>query len=159
MTSIQDDVVSAMKAIEIGATLFIKMPTTLDMLGGLWQHVAREKARATRELERLQMMANYLVPRGVEFRDVALRRFPHDNPNDVVGGNDGLVVKGRGHFRNGYYKGKRVEEQYDSDSDVNFGNHGRVKRKVCTEWTQELHEKFIEAVKELGEGSKIFFFF
>ncbi|CAA0835361.1 Two-component response regulator ARR2, partial [Striga hermonthica] len=29
---------------------------------------------------------------------------------------------------------------------------GNVKRKVCTEWTQELHDKFLFAVEVLGEG-------
>lgn len=27
------------------------------------------------------------------------------------------------------------------------------KKKVCTEWTKELHKKFMDAVNQLGEGS------
>lgn len=53
-------------------------------------------------------------------------------------------------------KGKRVDEGLDSA--YNVMSHDRVKRKVCTEWTQELHEKFMHAVERLGEGSKISFY-
>ncbi|GER28378.1 two-component response regulator ARR2 [Striga asiatica] len=38
------------------------------------------------------------------------------------------------------------EEDYESSF------VGNVKRKVCTEWTQELHDKFVDAVQVLGEG-------
>lgn len=37
------------------------------------------------------------------------------------------------------------EEEYSCDSDV--------RKKMCTEWTHELHAKFMNAVEILGEGS------
>lgn len=150
--SVDDDTITAMRVIEIGAFLYIKRPTTLEMLRCLWQHVARENARVMRERERL-MAAHYVTPpRGIEFRETT--RQLNENPNNV-GFNNLLVMKEKGKFRKDYNKGRQVEEEYNSDNNMTI--HGKVKRKVCTEWTQELHEKFMDAVEQLGEGSKIFF--
>lgn len=66
------------------------------------------------------------------------------------------VVKNNNIFRDnlGYKeasrKGIRIEEATGYDS----GNAMRGKSKLCTDWTQELHEKFMDAVQILGEGSK-----
>ncbi|KAL3632065.1 hypothetical protein CASFOL_025049 [Castilleja foliolosa] len=40
------------------------------------------------------------------------------------------------------------DHQWDPSRMMN----GKVKRKVCTEWTQDLHDKFMHAVETLGEG-------
>ncbi|XP_057793283.1 two-component response regulator ARR10-like [Salvia miltiorrhiza] len=42
--------------------------------------------------------------------------------------------------------------EYDSDNNI-MSQNGNVRRKMCTEWTQELHAKFMNAVEQLGEGS------
>ncbi|XP_057786722.1 uncharacterized protein LOC131004129 [Salvia miltiorrhiza] len=148
--SVDDDTITAMRVIEIGAFLYIKRPTTLEMLRCLWQHVARENARAMRERERL-MAANHVTPpRGIEFREMT--HHLEENPSSVGPNNlFAIAAREKGKFKKGYYhKGRQVEEEYNSDNNVSA--HGKVKRKVCTEWTQELHEKFMDAVEQLGEG-------
>ncbi|KAL8056040.1 hypothetical protein ABFS82_04G093200 [Erythranthe guttata] len=64
----------------------------------------------------------------------------------------------RGISRHGLINGLD-EDECDSDSfhvmvenSNNNNNSGNVKRKMCTEWTQELHAKFMDAVEQLGEG-------
>ena len=55
---------------------------------------------------------------------------------------------------NDYYNKKYVENDHSFDNSML--SQGNVKRKMCTEWTKELHEKFEEAIYQLGDGSKIF---
>lgn len=78
----------------------------------------------------------YVISQGAGLWGMADR-----NPNMNIGEDD---------------KGKRVDEGLDSA--YNVMSHDGVKRRVCTEWTQELHEKFMHAVERLGEGSKISFY-
>ncbi|KAG6428843.1 hypothetical protein SASPL_106882 [Salvia splendens] len=51
----------------------------------------------------------------------------------------------------------RVLRDVEDPNDVDNSriNKEKVKRKMCTEWTKELHEKFVDAVEQLGDGSKI----
>ncbi|KAH6756516.1 hypothetical protein C2S53_002229 [Perilla frutescens var. hirtella] len=44
------------------------------------------------------------------------------------------------------------EDGYDSDNNM-MSQNGNVRKKICTEWTQELHAKFMDAITSLGEGS------
>ncbi|KAL0415043.1 UNVERIFIED_CONTAM: Two-component response regulator ORR26 [Sesamum latifolium] len=144
LMSVDDNVFMAMRAIENGAFLFIKKPTSMEVLSGLWQHVIRDKTRAMRERERSCVAANYNV-RGIEFRDVAPHHDPEENPNHMYGVmmNDKGKGKKKINLRGNY-------DEYDVDDHMIMNN--KVKRKVCTEWTQDLHEKFMEAVEQLGEG-------
>ncbi|KAH6793263.1 hypothetical protein C2S52_003740 [Perilla frutescens var. hirtella] len=133
MMSVDYDTNMAMKIIEIGALLYIKRPTTPEMLRCLWQHVARENLRVIKERDRL-MAVNYLTPpQGIEY-------YLDENPNNNL-----FVMK-----ENEKFKKQHVEEVYELDN--NMTSHGKVRRKVCTEWTRELHEKFMDAVGQLGEG-------
>ncbi|KAH6790074.1 hypothetical protein C2S51_005080 [Perilla frutescens var. frutescens] len=133
LMSVDDDINMAMKIIEIGAFLYIKRPTTPEMIRCLWQHVARENLRAIKERDRL-MAPNYLTPpQGIEY-------YLDENHNNNL-----FVMK-----ENEKFKRQHVEEEYELDN--NMTSHGKVRRKVCTEWTRELHEKFMHAVGQLGEG-------
>lgn len=49
-------------------------------------------------------------------------------------------------------KPKKRDECYECGG---FGNGTKLKKKTCTEWTEELHAKFMDAVRQLGEGSNI----
>lgn len=144
-----DDTIMATRVIEFGAFLYIKRPTSFEMMRCLWQHVARDMSCAMREQNQL-MAANYVAPRGIEFRDAT--HYSEENPSNV-GGNNLFMMKEKGKVKRNYFKGRGIEEGYDSEN--NGTSHGKVKRKICTEWTQDLHERFMNAVRELGEGSMI----
>ncbi|XP_047965800.1 putative two-component response regulator-like APRR4 [Salvia hispanica] len=120
-------------AIENGAFLYIKRPTKPEMLRYLWQHVARETRRVlTRESER-PMAASYATPQcGVGFGEI-------ENPSNLF-----AIDKGKNKM-NYYYNEKYVEKEY------NFDNN--MKRKICIRWTDELHQKFVDAVEQLGKGN------
>ncbi|KAG6425813.1 hypothetical protein SASPL_110018 [Salvia splendens] len=133
-----DDLSMAARSIENGAFLYIKRPTSPEMLRYLWQHVARETVHVLRERERL-MAASYITPQpGVQFGNM-------ENPNNFSSMDSGKRKN------NDYFNEKYVEEEYKFDNSTM--SQRRVKRKMNTEWTQELHEKFMDAVEQLGEGS------
>ncbi|XP_047961751.1 two-component response regulator ARR14-like [Salvia hispanica] len=141
MSPVDEDPSMAVSAIDNGAFLYIKRPANPEMLRYLWQHIARETMhmRVMRERERL-MSASYITPPcGVGFGDV-------ENPN-----NNSFAVDNGKRKMNDYYNEKYVENEYNFDN--SRMSQGKVKRKMCTEWTKELHEKFIDAVNQLGEGS------
>ncbi|KAI3455623.1 hypothetical protein Pfo_012286 [Paulownia fortunei] len=170
LMSVDDNTFMAMRAIESGAFLYIKKPATKEMLRCIWQHVLREKTRTIRERDRM-VAANYNV-RGIEFREVI--HHADNNPNNIgadnmlnpnnigannmlnpninIGANNMLMMndKGKSKKNNRGRKGAIGEEDYDSENNMMISN--KIKRKVCTEWTQELHEKFMDAVEQLGEG-------
>lgn len=134
-----DNTTMAMRALENGAFICIKKPPPMEFLKCLWQHVIREKARMLREREMFVATNNLGPVRGVEFRDV------NPNPNFVVKNKGKYVATSRGRH-------DEYEEEYESDHNM-VSQNGGVRRKMCTEWTQDLHAKFMSAVEQLGEGS------
>ncbi|XP_075475767.1 two-component response regulator ARR14-like [Primulina tabacum] len=155
LMSADDNAFMAMKALENGAFLFIKKPATLEILRCLWQYVLKEKTRMVREKERLPEAAaaagNYKV-RGMEIYNGE----DYNGHNYNYGGNNGnmmMMMNNKGKL------GKKLMGQKGSwREDGIYGpeNHmlgvNKVRRKVCTEWTQDLHAKFMDAVRTLGEG-------
>ncbi|KAH6815109.1 germin 3 [Perilla frutescens var. frutescens] len=150
-----DNAIVAMRALENGAFICIKKPPPTEVLRCLWQHVVREKTRMMREREMFVASNNIGPVRGVEFREVAHQRGENPNPNSNPNLNpNSNMMKNKSKYKhksrgrhNDYYD----EDGYDSDNNV-MSQNGNVRRKMCTEWTQELHAKFMDAVMRLGEG-------
>ncbi|KAL6495948.1 hypothetical protein OROGR_030511 [Orobanche gracilis] len=149
LMSNDDNTYMAMRALESGAFLYIKKPTTMEMLKCLWQHVLREKTRMIRERDILVAANNNLGSRGgVEYiNQHHSHSHREENPNNLE---SMLMMK-----NNGKSKKKKNEEEIHHYANIHRAtnyNTSNVKRKMCTEWTQELHGKFMNAVEELGEG-------
>ncbi|XP_057793282.1 two-component response regulator ARR1-like [Salvia miltiorrhiza] len=149
-----DNAFVAMRALENGAFLCIKKPPPMEFLRSLWQHVMREKARMIRERDILVASNNLGSVRGIEFREVVHHRSenPNPKPNPNSNPNPNMMMKNKGKFKTrsrGRYDD--YDGEYDSDNNI-MSQNGNVRRKMCTEWTQELHAKFMNAVEQLGEG-------
>lgn len=117
-------------AIEDGAYVFLQKPVCMDVIKYLWQHVFREKMRKIKDKGNFnEVVHNNNAPKD-------------DQPT-------GSILNCNGSSR----QGSGIEETTDhSDS----GNTMIAKKsKMCTEWTLDLHRKFINAVTILGEGSMI----
>ncbi|KAL8532955.1 hypothetical protein ACS0TY_009279 [Phlomoides rotata] len=143
LMSVDDNAHMATRAVENGAYLYVKKPVTIELLRCIWQHVMRENIRVRRE--RQVATANYNAARGIEIREV--------NPNPNLG-QDNMLTNDALNAKKGYnFKGRKddIVDEYDSDNVTSQGGD-KVRRKVCTEWTQDLHEKFMNAVEILGEG-------
>ncbi|CAA0814688.1 Two-component response regulator ARR2 [Striga hermonthica] len=112
-------------AIEDGAFLFMQKPLVQEELKYLWQHLLREITRKNDEKGKKPLVEN-IVP--IE--------------NKVNG-----------------EKGRREFFSLSSENNDNVDNNAAagesmsaMKPKMCTEWTPELHDKFMAAVKILGDG-------
>ncbi|CAA0814595.1 Two-component response regulator ARR2 [Striga hermonthica] len=150
LTGVEDNGFLAMRGIENGAYLYLRKPITKEVAICLWQYVTKEKIRLVREKERALAGPGCNAARGgVEIREPG--QPGHGNSGDVAEMNKGKSK------RNARKSGRDGDGDDDEEEDCElFGYRGafsgNVKRKVCTEWTQELHDKFVQAVEELGEG-------
>lgn len=52
--------------------------------------------------------------------------------------------------KRGRKSSKEIQEEIHQTSVINQA----VRRQICTIWTDDLHAKFMEAIHQLGEGSK-----
>lgn len=161
--SVDDNAFMAMRALENGAFLYIKKPATIEILRCLWQHVLREKTRMIRERDMVVAANNNNnnnghVNRGIE---IVHNNNREENPDYYnVGRVSGHVMKSnKGKCKKkirGMREGADDDDEGDSDNYRGTMENNNVKRKMCTEWTQELHAKFMNAVEQLGEGSMFF---
>ncbi|KAL3632881.1 hypothetical protein CASFOL_025865 [Castilleja foliolosa] len=118
-----DNALTAMRVLQNGAYGYVKKPPSREVLMCLWQHVLREKIKKTSTKQKeVQMM---IAPNYNGLGGII------GNPSNMI--NDKLI-----------HDYKEINRQ---QVDV-----GKIKRKVCTEWTQDLHDKFMYAVKTLGDG-------
>ncbi|KAL6496931.1 hypothetical protein OROGR_028860 [Orobanche gracilis] len=122
MYSFDENMLMAMRALESGAFLYVRKPATKEMLKCLWQHVAREKIRLAKERETERERESSLA---ASYNTVRAFQFS-ENANMM---DDKLNILKKNNY-----------------------NIDHIKRKVCTEWTRELHQKFMDAVQQLGEG-------
>ncbi|KAI3448809.1 hypothetical protein Pfo_005474 [Paulownia fortunei] len=125
-----DDAITTMRALEQGAFLCIKKPVTMQIMGYLWQHVLREKVRRLKQKKPIREVIEHNTLHK-EFREEDLME---GNQND-------------NHNAEGKHKSKKKLNSGTSQND-----NAMFKKKVWTEWTEELHEKFLDAVTQLGEG-------
>ncbi|KAL0375523.1 UNVERIFIED_CONTAM: Two-component response regulator ORR26 [Sesamum calycinum] len=136
----EDDVMLTKRALEGGAFLCIKKPLTMETVKYLWQHVLREKVSKLRENER--------------FKEFVM----HNKLHDGFGEEDPMrgYISDYTNPNKNYISNKKVRyvKIVDDDEEANRQHHdvAKFRKKVWTEWTQELHEKFMDAVRKLGEG-------
>lgn len=124
MSNVDDDL-TTMRALEQGVFLCIRKPLSMAILGSLWQFVLSEKARRPKETEPFtKLIDNY------NFQEKQFEKY-------ILESN----------------QSSNFEEKETSANSKRDGG-GRYKRKVWTEWTLDLHCKFMAAAKSLGQGSK-----
>lgn len=127
------------------------------MVKYLWQFVLKEKLQREKVKKVLENGENMIINIGDEDEtgeNVGDEQGEKSMANDEEQNNNNEVENSES---NGKYK-LRKKRGRKSTKEANQGDShssGKsVKRKVCTEWTLELHAKFLEAVAQLGEGSK-----
>ncbi|KAL0456034.1 UNVERIFIED_CONTAM: Two-component response regulator ORR26 [Sesamum latifolium] len=130
LMSDEDDAIATMMALEQGALFCIKKPLTMQTVKYLWQHVLREKTGKIRKDERLREIADTNMVQNELGEDVMVSNQNHDK--DV---------------------GKKHKSKKKVKTGTSQHDYATFKKKVWTEWTEELHEKFMNAVIQLGEGT------
>ncbi|XP_060175172.1 two-component response regulator ORR21-like [Lycium barbarum] len=139
----------AKKALEDGAYLYLKKPLDEEIVQYLWQFALRENIKREKAGERLEENEDQMSV----------------GDADDTGNNNILVDEGQAAEKNirnteeqsNKYK-LRIKRGRKSSKEINEGKSHRsainktVRRKVCTEWTVDLHAKFMDAMQQLGDG-------
>nr|GEX89731.1 two-component response regulator ARR12-like [Tanacetum cinerariifolium] len=136
LMSEQDDDGFIINAFKSGAFLVMKKPLTMEAVSHIRQDVIRERIRK-RETHR-----NKNRNLKVESQEIGTQ----ENVN--LGSNRKHRGESSEQATSSNYKSNLVFHWSDDDS------VRTMKKKTCVEWTPELHAKFINAVIQLGEGSK-----
>lgn len=132
-----DDLVLTTWALETGVLLCIKKPVPVQIARYLWQLVAREKIRKEKEMERFRAL---MPPRSL-----------HNGVREEY------LVKGCSSGNTSLDESLRSNKRMKCSENANQeDNTSMFKRKFWIDWTHELHERFVYAVRELGEGSTYF---
>lgn len=126
----KDDDETVVRALEEGAHYVLQWPLTFDKIEILKQQAIRLRMqKLNKDLYRSNM-----------FTCIADFAMKPNVPTASTG-----VVK---------------EELLMSNEEQNPGEKSsELKGKTCISWTPNLHEKFLNAIDELGEGSKYFIFY
>ncbi|KAL8555276.1 hypothetical protein ACS0TY_003184 [Phlomoides rotata] len=124
----EDDLVFTKRALETGVLLCIKKPVPVEIARYLWQLVAREKIRKEKEMGR--------------FRELATPKRLHNGVRE-----EDDLVKGCSSGNTGLNKQQKCPETANQED-----NNIIFKQNFWTEWTQDLHERFVYAIRKLGKG-------
>ncbi|KAK1406549.1 hypothetical protein QVD17_41963 [Tagetes erecta] len=117
-----------------GAFLVVKRPLTIEAVRHIRQDIIRKRMHAHEKCK-------------------------SNNINVQNETQDVQENKGSGSKKGKCVPKKRVQRSSsdDDDDDVDYDCEDynvdiNMKKKICVEWTEELHEKFVQAVNQLGEG-------
>ncbi|XP_060171218.1 two-component response regulator ORR26-like [Lycium barbarum] len=134
----EHNALEAMNALDGGAYLYLTKPLHEQIVKYLWQFVLRKKIQREKAREGLEKNEEKNMPINLEEERNNIR----ETENDVVSNEKDKLRRKTGR------KSTIEINEGDNQSSANKA----VRRKVCTEWTADLHAKFIEAVHHLGEG-------
>ncbi|PIN15970.1 hypothetical protein CDL12_11387 [Handroanthus impetiginosus] len=125
-------------AIEDGAFLFMEKPISVEELKYLWQHVLRGKTRKSKEKGRSGEASS--ENHNQNYHQLGRKTSEDDNSTNEVTMNQYISTCQKGQDRPiGINSDNTIEERC-------------MRPKMCTEWTPELHERFMDAVRQLGDG-------
>ncbi|KAK9062761.1 hypothetical protein SSX86_019951 [Deinandra increscens subsp. villosa] len=112
-----------------GAFLVVKRPLTMDAVRHMRQDVIRKRMHTHEKYEN---------------KDVIIKTERQDM--------DIQETRSSGSGKNGRCEPKKRVHQSSDDDNDDYNDEISMKKKICVEWTEELHEKFVNAVRQLGEG-------
>ncbi|KAL8542165.1 hypothetical protein ACS0TY_003141 [Phlomoides rotata] len=119
-------------ALATGVLLCIKKPVPVEIARYLWQLVVREKIRKKKEIWRfIELTTPKRLHSGVREED---------------------LIKG---FSSGYTslnESYKVKKKMKCSENANQEDNTIIFKRKLIEWTQELHERFVYAIRKLGEG-------
>ncbi|XP_057459483.1 two-component response regulator ARR14-like isoform X2 [Actinidia eriantha] len=144
LMSADEDAMVAKIVLENGACFFLEKPVGANVLKSLWQYVIKEKLFKVKIFENNDKLHETANLNGTKVHK-STKNNPEGNNetnSNYRKSNDGVKKK----WRNG--KGNNVDELV---GECNKGNR-KSSKKFGTEWTEELHNKFMAAVNHLGEG-------
>ncbi|KAF8413762.1 hypothetical protein HHK36_001755 [Tetracentron sinense] len=129
MMSVDGETSRVMKGVQHGACDYLLKPVRMKELRNIWQHVFRKKIHEVKDIE------------GIE--DIQMMRNESDEFDDgyLLSGGDMSSVK------------KRKDLENREHDDQEFCDHSGVK-KARVLWSVDLHQKFVNAVNQIGFDSE-----
>ncbi|CAH1435586.1 unnamed protein product [Lactuca virosa] len=141
----QEDDVFLFEALKNGAFLVLKRPLTIDAVRHMRQHIIRERMNKHEKCKKKNMVVKattQATPIQENIRSGRKRK-------ETCGPMKQVINKINLDNNNILYQSSEEEEDDDDDNDVDDDS---TQKRVCLEWTPELHKKFLDAISELGEG-------
>lgn len=126
----EDDYVLTKMAVEAGALICITKPVTMGMTECLWQIVVGEKLRRIRRRNNL-----------INNMNMNMNMNMHMNMHMNIQEQEQMSMEVTSY--------DMISDEETCSTDITSANS----TKVWTEWTQELHDLFMDAVRKLGDGS------
>ncbi|KAG5536143.1 hypothetical protein RHGRI_023809 [Rhododendron griersonianum] len=145
--SADEDAMLAKIALENGACFFLEKPTGSNVLKSLWQHVIKERLYKEKMYGKKETLHQY------EMSNQNGIRIWNSEESDLEGKND-TDTSSKKAKDGGKKKARHIGIGAIADDEACESDKGSRKsaKKFCTEWTDELHRKFMAAVDHLGEG-------
>lgn len=145
----------------------LKKPISMEFVKYLWQHVLKHRIKITNGAKISNNNNNNNTEGNIGENGSMSESLSDDDDEDDDDQNHSMSdveingpinqKKKKKKDKNGKRKGRRYQEVSEMNSN-DTKSSGHVKKKACTEWTRELHAKFMDAVTKLGEGSMSLFF-
>lgn len=150
--SADEDTMLAKIALENGACFFLEKPIGSNVLKSLWQHVIKERLYKAKMYGKKENLHQH------EMSNQNGIRIWNSEESNLEGKNDSDTSSKKAKD-GGKKKARYIGIGAIADDEAGESDKGSRKsaKKFCTEWTDELHRKFMAAVDHLGEGSKYIF--
>ncbi|KAH7865646.1 hypothetical protein Vadar_009280 [Vaccinium darrowii] len=142
-TSANEDAMLAKLALENGACFLLEKPTGSIVLKNLWQHVIKER------LYKAKMFGNNENLHRLETTNQNGIRISNPEENNREGRNNSAMNSKKGK-KKAQHLG--IGAMVDDEAGESDKENRKSAKRFCTEWTDELHRKFMDAVDYLGEG-------
>ena len=127
--SVDGETSRVMKGVQHGACDYLLKPVRLKELRNIWQHVYRKKIHEVKEIEGHDSSEDIQI----------LSRYEDFDEKQVFGGVDSVR--------------KRKDMDNKELADQEYGDSSAAK-KARVVWTVDLHQKFVDAVNQIGFDSE-----
>lgn len=135
MLSAHSDYDTVMKGIIHGACDYLVKPVSLKELRNIWQHVVKKNIGSYKKIiggpSRHLLPSSESAPSGSRKRKENVQEDSGDNGDD-----------------------DSDREEEDGDGSEQDGDESSNRKKPRVVWSQELHQKFVHAVQQLGLDSE-----
>ncbi|KAK9106245.1 hypothetical protein Scep_023089 [Stephania cephalantha] len=159
----------ALRAIEGGAWSFIGKPVTVDVLKNLWQYAFQHKKSELREIEKAAWLALKSPGKDLDLgnNNEANNASNESNINKLTNCKEEmdptkLVNQGSERSKRKSCAKEKGSDEYKEDKSKEKKNVAEEndcktekKKQMRATWTEELHQKFVNAINKIGEGSMI----
>ncbi|XP_042755763.1 two-component response regulator ARR14 [Lactuca sativa] len=137
----QEDDAFLFEALKNGAFLVLKRPLTIDAVRHMRQDIIRERIHKHEKCKKKNMVVKATTQATPIQENIRSGRKRKETCGPMK-----QVINKTNIDNNLLYQSSEEEEEDDDDDDDS------TQKRVCLEWTPELHKKFLDAISELGEG-------